>query len=77
MYGLSQVFTAVSGTGNGSGLLLILTELTGLYAISTILLIRKQLPLKYRYIPHDKAPHNTHATSMHPMPIWETGTAIN
>ena len=46
---LSQVFTAVSGAGNGSGLLLILTELTGLYAISTILLIRKQLPLKYRW----------------------------
>ncbi len=45
---LLQVFTAVSGAGNGSGLLLILTELTGLYAISTILLIRKQLPLKYR-----------------------------
>ncbi|CAL8468873.1 g8414 [Coccomyxa elongata] len=47
---MRKVFTAVSGAGNGSGLLLILTELTGLYAISTILLIRKQLPLKYRAI---------------------------
>ena len=28
--------------------MLLLTELTGLYAISTVLLIRKQLPLKYR-----------------------------
>lgn len=27
-----------------------LTELTGLYATSTVLLIRKQLPLKYRAI---------------------------
>lgn len=30
--------------------MLLLTELTGLYAISTVLLIRKQLPLKYRCV---------------------------
>jgi hypothetical protein len=45
---LLQVFSAVAGGGSGAGLLLLLTELTGLYAISTILLIRKQLPPKYR-----------------------------
>ena len=45
---MRKVFAAVSGGGNGAGLLLVLTELTGLYAISTILLIRKQLPPKYR-----------------------------
>ena len=38
----------MSSGGSGAGLLLVLTELTGLYAISTILLIRKQLPPKYR-----------------------------
>ena len=42
-----QAFAAVSGAGSAS-LVLLLTELTGLYAISTVLLIRKQLPLKYR-----------------------------
>ena len=42
-----QAFAAVSGSGSAS-LVLLLTELTGLYAISTVLLIRKQLPLKYR-----------------------------
>ena len=44
---LMQAFAAVSGSGSAS-LVLLLTELTGLYAISTVLLIRKQLPLKYR-----------------------------
>lgn len=43
-----QVFFAVSGAGNATTLVLILTELTGLYAISSMLLIRKQLPVKYR-----------------------------
>ena len=43
----AQAFAAVSGSGSAS-LVLLLTELTGLYAISTVLLIRKQLPLKYR-----------------------------
>ena len=45
---MRKAFAAVSGSGSGAGMLLVLTELTGLYAISTILLIRKQLPPKYR-----------------------------
>ena len=44
-----QFFFAVSGAGNTTSLVMVLTELTGLYAISSVLLIRKQLPLKYRY----------------------------
>ena len=43
-----QFFFAISGAGNSTSLVLVLTELTGLYAISSVLLIRKQLPLKYR-----------------------------
>lgn len=43
-----KFFFAVSGAGNTTSLVMILTELTGLYAISSVLLIRKQLPLKYR-----------------------------
>ena len=43
-----QFFFAISGAGNSTSLFLVLTELTGLYAISSVLLIRKQLPLKYR-----------------------------
>ena len=50
-----QVFSAVSSGGSGAGLLLVLTELTGLYAISTILLIRKQLPPKYRCAGRERA----------------------
>ncbi len=46
-----QFFFAVSGAGNTTSLVMILTELTGLYAISSVLLIRKQLPLKYRQAP--------------------------
>lgn len=46
--GLLQVFFAVSGSGNGMSLVLILTELTGMYAISSVLLIRRQLPQQYR-----------------------------
>ena len=45
---LAQLFFAVSGAGNSTTLVLILTELTGFYALSTVLLIRKQLPPKYR-----------------------------
>ena len=45
-----QFFFAVSGAGNTTSLVMVLTELTGLYAISSVLLIRKQLPLKYRYL---------------------------
>lgn len=43
-----QIFFAVSGEGNMTTLVLTLSELMGFYAISTILLIRKQLPPKYR-----------------------------
>ncbi|KAK9815635.1 hypothetical protein WJX72_007232 [[Myrmecia] bisecta] len=43
-------FAISSGAGNGTMLILILTELMGFYAISSVLLIRKQLPLKYRSI---------------------------
>lgn len=43
-----QLFFAVSGAGNIAILVMLLTELTGLYAISSLLLIRRQLPLKYR-----------------------------
>lgn len=45
-----QFFFAVSGAGNTTSLVMVLTELTGLYAISSVLLIRKQLPLKYRSV---------------------------
>ncbi|KAK9807389.1 hypothetical protein WJX73_010862 [Symbiochloris irregularis] len=45
---MSKVFFAVSGSGNGMSLVLILTELTGMYAISSVLLIRRQLPQQYR-----------------------------
>ena len=43
-----QFFFAVAGGGNGRSLVLVLTELTGMYCISSVLLIRKQLPLQYR-----------------------------
>ncbi|KAL3150850.1 hypothetical protein ABBQ32_000603 [Trebouxia sp. C0010 RCD-2024] len=43
-----KFFFTVSGAGNTTSLVMVLTELTGLYAISSVLLIRKQLPLKYR-----------------------------
>ena len=44
----AQFFFAVAGGGNGRSLVLVLTELTGMYCISSVLLIRKQLPLQYR-----------------------------
>jgi hypothetical protein len=44
----SQVFSAISAVGNTTTLVLLVTELMGLYAISSLLLIRKQLPIKYR-----------------------------
>ncbi|KAK9831247.1 hypothetical protein WJX74_009318 [Apatococcus lobatus] len=47
---MQKLFSAVSGANNGAALLLILTELTGLYAISSVLLLRKQLPAQYRTI---------------------------
>ena len=45
-----QLFSAVTGAGSGTTLVVVMTELTGLYAISSIMLIRKQLPLKYRQV---------------------------
>ena len=45
----AQLFFAVSGAGSGTVIVLIMTELMGLYAISSVVLIRKQLPLRYRY----------------------------
>ena len=38
----------MAGASNGRSLVLVLTELTGMYCISSVLLIRKQLPLQYR-----------------------------
>ena len=46
---VAQLFFAVSGAGSGTVIVLIMTELMGLYAISSVVLIRKQLPLRYRY----------------------------
>lgn len=43
-----QIFFAVSRNGVSNLLVLLLTELMGLYAISSVVLIRKQLPQKYR-----------------------------
>ena len=48
-----QFFFAVAGGGNGRSLVLVLTELTGMYCISSVLLIRKQLPILYRCCLHD------------------------
>ena len=45
------MFSAISGSGNTTTLVLLVTELMGLYAISSLLLIRKQLPIKYRCTP--------------------------
>lgn len=45
---MRRVFTALHVTGYVSMLMPLLTELTGMYAISILLLIRQRLPLKYR-----------------------------
>lgn len=45
---MRRAFSAIAGGGNATTLVLLLTELMGLYAISSLLLIRKQLPLRYR-----------------------------
>ena len=42
------MFSAISAVGNTTTLVLLVTELMGLYAIFSLLLIRKQLPIKYR-----------------------------
>ena len=36
------------GAGTASSLVLLLTEVTGFYAVSSLLLIRKNVPLAYR-----------------------------
>ena len=46
----TQLFSAVTGAGSGTTLVVVMTELTGLYAISSIMLIRKQLPSRYRQV---------------------------
>lgn len=43
-----QIFSFVKGGATALNLVLLLTEVTGFYAISTVLLIRKNVPLKYR-----------------------------
>jgi golgi pH regulator len=48
---MRRAFSAIAGGGNSTTLVLLLTELMGLYAISSLLLIRKQLPLRYRLVP--------------------------
>lgn len=45
---MRRVFSALSGAGNMAMMVLVLTELTGMYAISSLLLIQQKLPVKYR-----------------------------
>eukprot|EP00887_Chlorella_sp_A99_P004233 scaffold15.g4233.t1 len=47
---MQRFFSAVGGPGNATSTCLFLTELLGFYAISSLLLLRRQLPLKYRAI---------------------------
>mmetsp|Transcript_21307 Transcript_21307/g.64114 ORF Transcript_21307/g.64114 Transcript_21307/m.64114 type:complete len:476 (-) Transcript_21307:3142-4569(-) len=47
---MRRAFSAIAGGGNVTTLVLLMTELMGLYAISSLLLIRKQLPVRYRSI---------------------------
>ena len=47
-YYFLQIFFAVSGAGSGTVMVLLLTELMGLYTVSSVVLIRRQLPQKYR-----------------------------
>lgn len=44
-----RVTTALHVSGNVSWLTTLLTELTGMYSISILLLIRQQLPMRYRF----------------------------
>mmetsp|Transcript_13087 Transcript_13087/g.28118 ORF Transcript_13087/g.28118 Transcript_13087/m.28118 type:complete len:483 (+) Transcript_13087:244-1692(+) len=46
---LRKIFSRVRGGGTATNLVLLLTEVTGFYAISSLLLIRKNVPLKYRH----------------------------
>ncbi|GLC40488.1 hypothetical protein PLESTF_000807700 [Pleodorina starrii] len=45
---LRKLFSFVRGAGTASSLVLLLTEVTGFYAVSSLLLIRKNVPLAYR-----------------------------
>ncbi len=40
--------SAVGGSGNATTVVLVLTELLGFYTISTLLLLRRNLPARYR-----------------------------
>lgn len=46
----TQIFSFVRGGGGGvaANLVLLLSEVTGFYAMSTLLLIRKNVPMKFR-----------------------------
>ncbi|GIL86083.1 hypothetical protein Vretimale_13894 [Volvox reticuliferus] len=45
---LRKVFSFVRGAGTASSLVLLLTQVTGFYAVSSLLLIRKNVPMEYR-----------------------------
>ncbi|KAJ9513485.1 hypothetical protein QJQ45_006040 [Haematococcus lacustris] len=45
---LRRIFRAVKGSAMASHLVLLLSQVTGFYTISSVLLIRKNVPLKYR-----------------------------
>ncbi|EFJ39961.1 hypothetical protein VOLCADRAFT_70166 [Volvox carteri f. nagariensis] len=45
---LRKLFSFVRGAGTASSLVLLLTEVTGFYAVSSLLLVRKNVPLEYR-----------------------------
>jgi hypothetical protein len=46
---LKRIFSVVRGGGTASNVVLLLTEVTGFYAISSLLLIRKNIPIEYRH----------------------------
>lgn len=51
---VQRVFSAwASGATGSGGLVLLLTELLGFYAVSMLLLLRRQLPVKYRRVVSD------------------------
>lgn len=45
---MRKLLSFIKGGGSPASLVLLLSEMTGLYAISSVLLIRKNVPLKYR-----------------------------
>eukprot|EP01026_Neomeris_dumetosa_P027511 TRINITY_DN22368_c0_g1_i2.p5 TRINITY_DN22368_c0_g1~~TRINITY_DN22368_c0_g1_i2.p5 ORF type:complete len:105 (-),score=1.09 TRINITY_DN22368_c0_g1_i2:370-684(-) len=47
---MQRMFFAVSGFGNATMLVILLTELMGFYVVSSVLLIRQQLPVEHRQI---------------------------